>query len=171
MRHLSRAVLAAATLVAGIPIGALLAMAETRAPKVPAPPAPYVLFVCEHGNVKSLMAAEYFARLAAARGLVLEARARGTAPNSASVPPPIVAGLRAESYEVADFVPRAVTAADAAGALRVVVIGTVLPTDLAAAAPAVEVWGDIPAASEDFAGARAALLRHLDALLQDLPTH
>ena len=150
-------------------LGGLLSAASSSVAAAPA--APHVLFVCEHGNVKSLMAAQYFARLAAGRGLVLEAMARGTAPNASSVPPAIVAGLRADGYDVAAFVPSAVTAADAAGALRVVAIGTALPADVAAAAPAVEVWSDVPAASEDFAGAREALLRHLEALLETLPTH
>jgi protein-tyrosine-phosphatase len=166
-----RAARTAAVLVAGALAGALSAMADARAQGAPVPASPYVLFVCEHGNVKSLMAAQYFARLAAARGLPLGAEARGTAPNSASVPPPIVAGLRGDGYDVATFVPQAVTAADLAGALRVVVIGVTLPAHVATGTAVIEHWDDVPAASEDFAAARAALLRHLDALLRELPTH
>ncbi len=158
------------SLAAGLIATLLLAAAPAGAADASAP-APFVLFVCEHGNVKSLMAAEYFARLAAARGLAVGAIARGTAPNATTVPPPIVAGLLADGYAVAAFVPRAVSAADAAGALRVVVIGTVLPENVAAAAPSVEAWNDVPAASQDYAAARAALLRHLDLLLNALSTH
>jgi len=129
---------------------------------------PHVLFVCEHGNVKSLMAAEYFARRATERGLALGAVARGTAPNSLGVPPPIVEGLRAEGFDVAAFVPRQVAPSDAVDAVRVVVIGVVLPEDVARAARGVEIWNDVPPASEDFAAARQALGRHVEDLLRRL---
>ena len=39
-----------------------------------------VVFVCEHGSVKSLVAMEYFNRGAKARALAYRAVARGTAP-------------------------------------------------------------------------------------------
>ena len=63
-------------------------------------PTPQVLFVCEHGNVKSLMAASYFNQLAAKRGLRLRAISRGSAPDSTTVPPPIIAGLRTDGVDV-----------------------------------------------------------------------
>jgi hypothetical protein len=46
-----------------------------------------VLFVCEHGNVKSLMAVSYFNQLAQERRLPFRAVSRGTAPDSTTVPP------------------------------------------------------------------------------------
>jgi hypothetical protein len=52
-----------------------------------------VMFVCERGNVKSLMAASYFNQLAAERKLPLRAISRGVSPNATNVPPAIVAGL------------------------------------------------------------------------------
>ena len=41
-----------------------------------------VVFVCEHGNVKSLMAASCFNQLAEQRGLPFRAVSRGVAPDS-----------------------------------------------------------------------------------------
>src|SRR4030095_2252391 len=39
-----------------------------------------VVFVCEHGNVKSLIASRWFDRLAAERGLALRSTSRGLTP-------------------------------------------------------------------------------------------
>jgi len=50
-----------------------------------------VLFVCLHGSAKSLIAAEYFNRLAAARGLGVTATSAGTEPD-AEIPPRVVQG-------------------------------------------------------------------------------
>jgi hypothetical protein len=50
------------------------------------PPTHQVVFVCEHGNVKSLMAASYFNTMAQARGLPFRAVSRGSAPDSDTVP-------------------------------------------------------------------------------------
>src|SRR4051812_39669621 len=62
-----------------------------------------VLFVCEHGNVKSLMAASYFNQIARERGLHAHAVARGTAPDSDSVPPVIADGLRGDGLDTSGF--------------------------------------------------------------------
>ena len=64
-----------------------------------------VLFVCEHGNVKSLMAMSYFNRLAEERGLPYRAVSRGTAPDSTTVPPKIVEGLKKDGFDVSGFHP------------------------------------------------------------------
>ena len=85
------------------------------------------MFVCEHGNVKSLMAASYFNQLAAQRGLPWRAVARGIAPDSTTVPELIAAALRADGVDVSEFRPAKVDATDAAEAARIVMIGTDLP--------------------------------------------
>lgn len=51
-----------------------------------------VLFVCEHGAVKSVVAAAHFNRLAAERAFPFRAVSRGTAPDS-TVPARIGDGL------------------------------------------------------------------------------
>jgi hypothetical protein len=51
-----------------------------------------VLFVCEHDNVKSLMAASRFNQMAQEDRLPFRAPSRGTAPDSTTVPPAIIQG-------------------------------------------------------------------------------
>src|SRR5262249_7518717 len=65
-----------------------------------------VVFVCDHGSVKSLIAASYFNRAAQARGLAYRAVARGTAPES-RVPPSVREGLREIGVDVSSYVPQA----------------------------------------------------------------
>ena len=129
-----------------------------------------VVFVCEHGNVKSLMAASYFNRLATQRGLPFRAVSRGVAPDSTTVPKAIVAGLRTDGFDVADFHPSKVTATDVAGAVRTVAISTDLPASLRIDEQSIERWTDVPAASSDYDAARASLQAHVAALLDKLGT-
>src|SRR5579864_843197 len=67
-----------------------------------------VLFVCLHASAKSLIAAEYFNRLAAERRLPFRAISAGTEPDNA-VPPHVVAGLRGDGYDVSRRVPEGLT--------------------------------------------------------------
>jgi arsenate reductase (thioredoxin) len=128
-----------------------------------------VLFVCEHGNVKSLMAASYFNRLSRERGLHAHATSRGAAPDSTTVPPAIAEALRAEGFDVSEFHPAKVSAGDVAEAARVVTIGVELPpgADAGAATPR-ERWDDVPPASVDYARSRDALLAHIRALAAEV---
>ena len=148
-----------------------LALALAAGPSKPQQPANYtgqVLMVCEHGNVKSLMAANYFNELARARHLPFHAVARGTAPNSTTVPPPIVDGLRADGFDVSDFHPSAITQADVAMSERVVLINTGLISNLAEGSKQLEKWTDVPPASLNYAAARDALKAHVRALLDQM---
>jgi protein-tyrosine-phosphatase len=127
-----------------------------------------IVFVCEHGNVKSLMAASYFNQLVAQRRLPFHAISRGTAPDSATVPAPIVAGLQADGVDVSSFRPAAVDSVDVANAVRVVAISTQLPSKVRIDAPQIEQWNDVPAASSDYAAARAAIKAHVAELIERL---
>jgi hypothetical protein len=131
-------------------------------------PVSYVLFVCEHGNVKSLMAASYFNQMAQERGLSYRALSRGTAMDSTTVPPPIIAALKSDGFDVSAFHPAAVSAEDVSTSLRVVTIGTALPKNAGNPGALVEHWTDVPAASVDYAAARISLKRHIGALLDQL---
>jgi protein-tyrosine-phosphatase len=129
-----------------------------------------VLMVCEHGSVKSLMAASLFNQGAAERHLPLRAIARGVTPDPA-VPPLIADALEREGFHVKQFVPTKVSAADVAQASRVIAIG-VEPAVLSAGADvSIDTWSDVPAASESYSAARASLKRHVDALLTELQQH
>lgn len=138
------------------------AVAQTAPPASPR----RVVFVCEHGVAKSVVAATHFNRLAAARGLPLRAISRGTAPD-ARVPALVSDGLRADGAVLDPaFVPSRVAAADTEGAVRVVTFDLQLPADVQAAA--VTNWTGVPNFSDGYAQARADIVRRVEALLEEL---
>lgn len=134
----------------------------------PVAPMETVVFVCEHGNVKSLMAASYFNEIARQRKLPFIAIARGTAPNSTTVPGSIIAGLRVDGVDVSTYRPLAIDARDLASARQVVLIETSLPDALQTKPAQVLDWSDVPPASVNFEAARQSLKVHVDRLVGDL---
>jgi len=128
-----------------------------------------VLFVCEHGSVKSLISASLFNRVAKEQGLAFTAVSRGVNPDAA-VPSAIVEELRADHIEVADFKPRRLSSSDIAHASRVIAIGVDLSSATDGIKVPLESWGDIPSATLDYPQARAAILRHINILLDELKT-
>ena len=131
-------------------------------------PAEQILFVCERGNVKSLMAASYFNQLAAQRGLPWRAVARGISPDSTTVPKSIAAALLAEGVDVSEFHPTKVDAKDAADAAQIVVIGSDLPARLGGDEQRIEQWNNVPPASTSYDAARSSLKAHVAKLLERL---
>jgi arsenate reductase (thioredoxin) len=154
-------------LVAGIV--ALLTIATTAAAEPP--PIRQVLFVCEHGNVKSLMAATYFNELARSRALPFRAVSRGMAPDSDTVPEFVKAPLTAEGYDVSTFRPQRLTDDDIAASARVIAISTALPADATSTAAKSEQWNDVPAASTDYARSRDSIRTHVTELVDRLARH
>ena len=126
---------------------------------------PNVLFVCLHGSAKSLIAAEYFNRLAAARGLPARATSAGTEPDDA-IPPRVTQGLGADGIDVQGRQPRRPTQADVDGSVVVVTFACDLG-DLASRAARIERWDDVPAVSEDFKRARDVIVTRVTTLLED----
>jgi len=139
---------------------------RTAAPATPVA-AVRVVFVCEHGNVKSLIAASLFERVAQQRGLPFQGVARGMNPE-AGVPAKIAAALAGEGVDVSRFVSQSLTSVDLGGAVRVVAIGVDVSSAVTVEEGRLAVWNDVPPASVDYAAARAALQRHIDELLADL---
>jgi protein-tyrosine-phosphatase len=127
-----------------------------------------VAFVCEHGNVKSMMAAAYFNRAAQERHLPFSAVARGVSVESERAPPAIVAGMKAEGFDVETFRAVGWTPADVERLERVVTIGTSLPVQSPTPRADVERWEDVPPASKDYEAASRALHAHVDDLLRRL---
>lgn len=121
-----------------------------------------VLFVCLHGAAKSVVAAAYLDRLARERGWPLRGDAAGLEPDAA-IPARVVEGLLADGIDVRGRRPRAVTRDALASAWRVVTLGC----DLGSVAPpglGVTRWDDVPAVSDGFEAARAAIVQHLPSL-------
>jgi protein-tyrosine-phosphatase len=159
---LRRAFLIATTLGVGLGVW--------NSPPHASPPTRQILFVCEHGNVKSLMAASYFNELAKARGLPFRAVARGVTPDSDAVPDFVKKPLAAEGFDVSRFRPQALAEEDITASDRVVAISTALPAGNALDQSKVEQWNDVPAASMDYARARDSIKAHVAELLQRLST-
>ena len=153
--------------LAGFAVLFVLGGCSNPAPRS-APVESQVLFVCEHGNVKSLMAASYFNKIAGERRLPYRAVSRGVAPDSTTVPPAIMARLQGEGFDVAEYHPLAVSAADVSASRRVILINTVLPEDARSSGNPIEQWVDVPPASSDYAAASAALKSHVEKLIEDL---
>src|SRR5437867_11768535 len=120
---------------------ALYAYCQAQTSSVPPPRR--VLFVCLHGAAKSVIAAAHFRRLAAARGLAIDAAAAGTEPE-AQLAPAAVKGLAGDGLTPAPVRPRPITRYDLDAATRVVSFGC----DVAPArGQRVEQW-DVPAVSD-----------------------
>jgi arsenate reductase len=144
-------------------VGALLVAAvmggETR------PREQTVVFVCEHGSAKSLIAAEWFNRMAREKKVAVRAVSRGVSPD-ATVPAWVVQELARDGFSVEGFTPRALARDDVTGAARIVTIGAKSP--LFTGARALERWDDIPPASTSYAASRDRLRERIQALLAAL---
>jgi arsenate reductase (thioredoxin) len=129
-----------------------------------------LLFLCQHGGAKSVMAASYFSRIAEQTGLDYAAVAVAAEDPYPAVPVPVVELLERDGFDVRAFVPRQAESDDYVGATRIVSMGC----DLAASGldeSRVERWDDVPAASEDLHASAAAIRRHVEALVQELREH
>ena len=125
---------------------------------------PSVIFVCLHGSAKSLIAAEYFRRMATARGVGTDVDFGGLEPDDV-IPPRVVQALRKDGIEVADRRPHRPTPDEIGRATAVVAFCDL--GDLAAHATRVERWDDVPPVSDDFERARDAIVARISGLLED----
>jgi arsenate reductase len=126
-----------------------------------------VLFVCEHGTAKSVIAKEWFDRLARERNLAFRSLSRGVTPDDA-VPPAVERNLKNDGFDLAGFAPRRLEKADLATAIYVVAIGVDSPLLREASTVPVESWSDIPPASTQYAASRDAMRTRIEALLTKL---
>ena len=126
---------------------------------------PTILFVCEHGAAKSVIATAYFSKLAAERGLPLRATFRGTAPQ-ADLSVRTLEGLRADGLAVPTGKPSAIGDDDVANATHIFAIGCTLP-DKARRSGKADDWSDVPD-DQGYAPMRDAIVRHVRQLLDEL---
>ena len=122
-----------------------------------------VVFVCEHGSVKSLVAMEHFNREARQRGLPYRAVARGTAPGPA-VPAPVREGLRADGFDVSSFVPQPLRATDVDNAALDVSFDDDIANTLGGRTRYLK-WDDLPGVLGDYSRGRDAIVRQVDTLI------
>jgi arsenate reductase len=78
-----------------------------------------IVFVCEHGSAKSVIATAHFNRLAEAKGLPYRAVSRGTHPDT-EIPALIRTGLLADGLDVSGWKPKLISDDDMRQAARVI---------------------------------------------------
>ena len=128
-------------------------------------PLPAVVFVCEHGAAKSVIATAYFNKIAGERGLPYRATFRGTSPQEA-LSARAVEGLRADGVPLPPGAPAAIAPEDIAKASHIFAIGCTLPAAASASGKASD-WTDVPD-DQGYAPMRDAIVRHVRTLLDDL---
>ena len=124
-----------------------------------------MVFVCEHGAAKSVIATAYFNKLAAERGLAVRATFRGTTPQD-DLSVRAIEGLRADGVPIPSGKPAAITDKDVAGATHIFAIGCTLPDNARRSGKAAD-WSDVPD-DQGYAPMRDAIVRHVKQLLDDL---
>lgn len=149
-----------------MPIVLMLALAAMLPGPASVPPtAPHVVFVCEHGAAKSLIAPAYFNKFVAERGLQARAVFRGVVPQDA-LSVRAVAGLQADGLPVPDGTPTAIGTLDVADATHVVAIGCALPAAAVATGEA-QSWDDVPD-DQGYGPMRDAIVRHVRTLVEGM---
>lgn len=124
-----------------------------------------IVFVCLHGAAKSVIAAAYWNRFAAERGVEIRATAAGIEPEP-EIPPSVRDGLRSGGLDVGALRPRRVTADELSAAAHIVSFGCELE-EITPPGRRVERWDDVPAVSDGFPEARDAIVARVRRLLDD----
>ncbi len=125
-----------------------------------------ILFVCEHGAAKSIIAAAYFNKLAHEKGLNVQALARGTLPDD-ELSQGTLQGLMADGLTSTEVSPQKLQPAEIESAQRVIIFGDLLdPQDHYGIE--IENWNEVPPVSRDYQIARDAIIGHLHQLLAEI---
>ena len=130
-----------------------------------AAPGKAVIFVCEHGAAKSVIATAYFNKLAEERGLPVRATFRGTSPQD-DLSVRAVAGLKADGLAIPSGKPSAISDKDVTDATHIFAIGCTLPDKAVRSGKAAD-WSDVPD-DQGYGPMRDAIVRHVKQLLDDL---
>jgi arsenate reductase len=156
----------AAVAIAIVGLLSVMGSAQGTAPKSPMT-TQTVLFVCEHGAAKSVIAAAHFNKIAKERGLPYRAVARGTAPDAA-IPAGVRKGLEQAGLDLSIEKPVMVGQADVNAANRVVTFEIALPSTISSSKAAPTDWRAVPSVSADFGVASADIKRRVEALIDEL---
>ena len=127
---------------------------------------PTVLFVCEHGAAKSVIAAAYFNKLAKDPRLNYKATFRGVNPDPAlnSV---AEKGLRQDGIDTSGWKPARVTQRDVDEASLIVTLACALPAGTHVASKVTD-WSEIPSPSQNYQRARDEIKKRVQKLVDDL---
>lgn len=124
-----------------------------------------IVFVCEHGAAKSVVAAAHFNKLAGERNLSIRAIARGTTPE-AEFSPNAVEGLQSDGLMPTESIPQKLSLADVESAGRIVSFCE-LPEKYQGRV-SIERWDDVLPVSEDYEKARDAIVEKINKLVKTI---
>jgi len=124
-----------------------------------------IVFVCEHGAAKSILAAAYFNKFAKERALPFYAIARGTHPD-AELSPATLLGLATDGLIPVETVPKKLSEIDLASSRQVIAFCE-LPVNFRRNV-VIRQWNDVPSVSENYELARDWIVSRLRELMDEL---
>ena len=127
--------------------------------------APAIVFICEHGAAKSVIAATYFNQLASENNLNIRAIARGTHPDQ-DLSPETIAGLGQDGLFPTEPVPQKLSRSDIESAQSIVSFCE-LPEEYQDKVT-IDRWDGVPPVSENYEMARDAILIRLHHLVNNM---
>src|SRR5258707_10000042 len=128
MQRFVRSGVAALLACSGLVVGA-------AAQRPPSAASPRIVFVCEHGAAKSVIATAYFNKIAAERGLPDRAMYRGANPQ-AELSVSALKGLKEDGLVLPSSKPSPITDEDVSDATHIFAIGCALPAHAASSGKA-----------------------------------
>jgi len=131
----------------------------------PSPPGT-VLFVCEHGTVRSLLAKILFEQYAKEVGLNMLAVSRGTSADTV-IPAFMLLGLKADHVALGSWRPQMLGPSDLQSASYVVSFDVPLAATATANAPRAQ-WDALPPVSQNYAVGRDAIKLRVHQLVDSL---
>ncbi|MBI3160921.1 MAG: hypothetical protein HYZ23_00345 [Chloroflexi bacterium] len=117
-----------------------------------------IVFVCEHGAAKSILAAAYFNKFARERSLDIHAIARGTNPDD-ELAASTINGLMDDGLKAEEEKPILLSQKDVEGAQAIVSFCD-LPNEYNDVA-SIETWADVPPVSADYEKSRDMIVERL----------
>jgi protein-tyrosine-phosphatase len=126
-----------------------------------------IVFLCQFGGAKSVMAASLFNQQARKASLPLIATAASTDVPYDAVPEPVAQLLAGDGIDVRTFTPRGVTRDDLRDAAKVIAIDCDV-SGVETGGAEIERWNDVPKPSEDLEGADRAIRRHVNELVESM---
>ena len=127
------------------------------------PQDPIIIFVCEHGAAKSIIAAAYFNKFAREKNLRFHAIARGTHPDS-ELSPITVAGLHDDGLTPNESIPQKLSLEETESAQQLIAFCE-LPDEFQRNKN-IEQWNDVPYVSENYEKARDMIVSKLKAMMK-----
>ena len=124
-----------------------------------------VVFICEHGAAKSVIAAAYFNKLVRERNLNWEGVCRGTNPDS-TLTAGTREGLLTDNLLDKTLVPKKLSYSDTIGVSKIILF-TTLPDDFDTNIQT-EDWSTLPGIDVNYSARRDAILKKLSILLDSL---